>query len=276
MSKLKWKANEKNSNFRCREVMCFQLISSQFSHRGLSDTFLRSYQGTCATRGNIWEPPSGAEGVPETTWTPSLPMCPILSGIHLPLTHFLKCLPSWLPTVWVGFWLFWSSTERKCLGYVTIPGTSEHTVWSWKMETSASLSLSFLRSQTLLHCLGSVSPAPSAAGDAETSHTVPRLLALTSQPGWWTWTQTDLIKWRCDKGVSREHRCCAQEGSWACMVECLLSGKRLVKYKPGEEGGRQINNHLPNAAMHSADSMLTAKEVKDTALLSRSLSFSWM
>lgn len=93
--------------------------------------------------------------------------------------------------------------------------------------------------------------APGTYEEARTSHTVPGFLALTSQPGRWTWKQTDSIKWRRDKGVSREHRRCAQEGSCVYMVECLLSGKRLVKYKTGEEGRRQINNHLLNASYAS-------------------------
>ena len=58
--------------------MCFQLISSQFSHREAVKHPSEKLSGTCVMGGNIWEPPSGAKGVPETTWTHSLPMFPIL------------------------------------------------------------------------------------------------------------------------------------------------------------------------------------------------------
>lgn len=113
------------------------------------------------------------------------------------------------------------------------------------------------KSESFIHMFTNTAALPGeceparGAGEAGTSRVVPGLLALTSQPGRWTWAQTDSIKWRRDEGAPREHRCCAQEGSWEYIVECLLSGKRSVKHKTGEEGGRQINNHLLNASYAS-------------------------
>ena len=95
----------------------------------LSNTFLRSSWGTWITGQNIWSSPPGAKGClwphGDTVW----PMFPIL----------LENSPSFLPTILnvylsicqlfeLVFQLFWPSAGRRRPDYVTIFGSSSHTV----------------------------------------------------------------------------------------------------------------------------------------------------
>lgn len=227
--------------------MCFQsfLPIGGLVIERLSNTFLRSSQdvsleGTYGShhwvqRGCLWQLGNTVCQCSQSFWR-----------IHLHLTHFLKCLPLYLPTVWTSIStvliICWEKTSRLCHNFWNLKsysfGVKNQQVWLLHSHAH----------KCFFTASGVAAPAPGTE-DAETLCDISGLLALTLQQGRWTWKLLDSIEWYVchDQGLQGTQMLCI--GGELILSICLLSGRGRTWEKISQiwnwrEGRGQINKHF--------------------------------